>query len=158
MLFIFLYQFSFLKRVAPIPSPIKQVEDKCGRHLAGDKPPALRVQVFCMYIVVNENICQPGRLTYLHYCKNPIPYNLSASQRLTLCFLCALCDFAVNYYPSDFSILLTVVYLFKTRSIINKCLQYLRAEVFRFRPPVPLCYNLHHFLMTQRRFIRPLTP
>src|SRR3989304_1928521 len=43
--------------------------------------------------------CQPGRLPYLHYCKNPIPYNLSTSQLLTLCFLCALCVSAVNYYP-----------------------------------------------------------
>src|SRR3972149_7652453 len=44
----------------------------------------------CMCTVVNENICQPGRLTYLHYCKNPIPPNLPTSFSLRP---------AVNYYP-----------------------------------------------------------
>ena len=32
----------FGKNVAPIPSQIV-VEDRCGRHRAGDKPPALQV-------------------------------------------------------------------------------------------------------------------
>ncbi|HHT9111932.1 MAG TPA: hypothetical protein ACFYD0_01290 [Candidatus Wunengus sp. YC65] len=32
--------------LAPIPSTI-QVEDRCGRHYAGDKPPVLRI-LFCV--------------------------------------------------------------------------------------------------------------